>query len=84
VNETVSFSPTSPDKSTGHWCAHCGAAMRFNIPRMGPAGGFVHALTGSLLCGPQPSSAFFYLNPTTVTVESTRAADRGTRYLQGD
>jgi len=45
------FSKDAPDKSTGYWCGDCGHAMRFNVPRMGPSGGFVHANTASLQCG---------------------------------
>lgn len=31
-------------------CAGCGREMIFNVPRMGPAGGYVHADSGKLLC----------------------------------
>lgn len=31
-------------------CSKCGKEMVFNVPRMGPAGGYVHAGTGLLLC----------------------------------
>lgn len=31
-------------------CGKCGKAMRYNVPRLGPAGGFVHADTGSPMC----------------------------------
>lgn len=31
-------------------CGKCNKPMRFNVPRLGPDGGFVHADTGSLLC----------------------------------
>src|SRR5580692_3626853 len=31
-------------------CGHCGKPMRFNVPRMGPDGGYVHADTGRLMC----------------------------------
>ena len=44
------FSKESPDKSTGYWCADCGRAMRFNVPRLGEGGGFVHSDTGLLGC----------------------------------
>lgn len=47
------FNKESPDKSTGTWCMDCGDAMRHNVPRMGPEGGWVHKSTGSLLCGPR-------------------------------
>lgn len=37
-------------------CAKCGRAMRFNVPRLGPNGGFVHSETGDFLCTtPQPA-----------------------------
>jgi hypothetical protein len=42
------------------YCMKCGKAMRSNVPRMGDAGGFVHADTGSLVCGPvQPLIPFY-------------------------
>jgi len=31
-------------------CAQCGGEMVFNVPRLGPSGGYVHATTGSPLC----------------------------------
>lgn len=31
-------------------CSSCGKPMRYNVPRLGPDGGFVHAATGSLSC----------------------------------
>lgn len=31
-------------------CSKCGKPMRFNVPRLGPDGGFVHADNGQLLC----------------------------------
>ena len=34
-------------------CAYCGEEMRYNVPRLGPDGGYVHAETGSLLCKAQ-------------------------------
>jgi hypothetical protein len=37
--------PTQPQ------CSNCGKPMRFNVPRMGPDGGYVHADTGLLTCG---------------------------------
>lgn len=46
------ISKDNPDKSTGMWCADCGRSMRHNVPRLGPAGGFVHADTSSVNCGP--------------------------------
>lgn len=33
-------------------CLGCGKEMRHNVPRLGAAGGYVHADTGSPLCGP--------------------------------
>lgn len=32
-------------------CSACGMAMRYNVPRLGPDGGFVHCATGKLACG---------------------------------
>jgi len=34
-------------------CGACGKEMKFNVPRIGPAGGYVHAETGKLSCGEQ-------------------------------
>lgn len=31
-------------------CMKCGKPMRYNVPRMGPSGGFVHVHSGSLVC----------------------------------
>lgn len=31
-------------------CAYCDGAVRFNVPRLGVDGGYVHADNGSLLC----------------------------------
>src|ERR1035437_7679679 len=31
-------------------CGDCGAEMVYNVPRMGPGGGFVHKATGKLQC----------------------------------
>lgn len=32
-------------------CGDCGEEMVYNVPRIGPDGGFVHEATGKLLCG---------------------------------
>lgn len=32
-------------------CGHCGAEMRYNVPRLGPNGGYVHKATGRFDCG---------------------------------
>jgi len=32
-------------------CGECGQLMRYNVPRLGPSGGYVHAHTGRLDCG---------------------------------
>jgi hypothetical protein len=37
-------------------CTRCGKPMRYNVPRLGPAGGYVHADTGLLLCVEVPVS----------------------------
>jgi hypothetical protein len=31
-------------------CVKCGAAMVFNVPRLGPSGGYIHAQARSFLC----------------------------------
>ena len=36
--------------SEKYTCKNCGETMIFNVPRMGAAGGFVHAKTFSLFC----------------------------------
>jgi hypothetical protein len=41
----------------GPVCAKCGEAMRYNVPRMGPAGGFIHAATGKFECAVAQSQA---------------------------
>ncbi len=35
-------------------CEACGKPMRYNAPRLGPNGGFVHLETGSFNCDPIP------------------------------
>ena len=40
-----------PDSTT---CADCGEPMQYNVPRLGPAGGFVHCRTGNILCEQKP------------------------------
>ncbi len=42
--------PHNPAHQIGT-CGTCGGEMRYNVPRLGPDGGFVHA-TGSLDCAP--------------------------------
>jgi len=44
--------PSAPAIQTvsGVTCVKCGAAMRYNVPRLGPDGGYVHAASGSLDC----------------------------------
>ena len=37
---------------TKSFCCQCGKEMRFNVPRLGKDGGFVHSETGKLLCYP--------------------------------
>lgn len=32
-------------------CARCGEEMVYNVPRLGPVGGFVHKSDGQYLCG---------------------------------
>ncbi len=40
----------NPNHSIGT-CARCGDEMIYNVPRMGPAGGFIHKSTHDLMCG---------------------------------
>lgn len=58
----------NPDKSTGNWCLDCGHAMRYNVPRLGPNGGFIHADTNQLQCGPrkEPEQNIAYTLPVAV------------------
>ena len=44
------ISKDNPDKSTGMWCGYCGEAMLYNVPRLGPDGGYVHLKTRKLSC----------------------------------
>jgi hypothetical protein len=32
-------------------CSQCGGEMIYNVPRLGPDGGFVHKATGRSFCG---------------------------------
>lgn len=36
-------------------CAFCGGEMAYNVPRLGPNGGFIHRDTGDFLCKPKTS-----------------------------
>jgi hypothetical protein len=42
--------PHNPSHPIGT-CTKCGGEMVYNVPRMGPNGGFVHKATGRLVCG---------------------------------
>lgn len=46
--------PHNPAHQCGT-CAACGEEMRWNVPRMGPAGGFVHKASGKYECAPSVS-----------------------------
>lgn len=46
------------------YCGHCFKAMRHNVPRLGAAGGWVHADTGYVLCGPRPEIKWFMADVT--------------------
>lgn len=35
-------------------CSRCGEEMTYNVPRLGPNGGFIHEATGKVECGDQP------------------------------
>lgn len=35
-------------------CGLCGAELAYNVPRLGPGGGYVHKSTGKLDCGESP------------------------------
>lgn len=41
--------PHNPEHACGT-CADCGGEMVWNVPRMGPAGGFVHKESGNFDC----------------------------------
>ncbi len=47
--------PYNPAHKIGT-CGNCGGEMTYNVPRMGPDGGFIHA-NGSLLCPATPDPA---------------------------
>lgn len=42
--------PHNPNHPVGT-CAKCGAEMTYNVPRIGPAGGYIHKATASFDCG---------------------------------
>ncbi len=42
------------------WCSRCKAPMRHNVPRLGSAGGFVHAETGKFECADGQMSNVVY------------------------
>ncbi len=47
--ETGDVYPYNPEHKIGT-CSRCGEEMIYNIPRMGPNGGFVHKGTVKLMC----------------------------------
>ena len=49
-DDKAASSFAAPIGSETPTCAKCGAAMVYNVPRLGPSGGFVHASTYTLLC----------------------------------
>ena len=51
MSKPESISASAPASGSEATCAKCGKPMRYNVPRLGPAGGFVHANTSSLMCG---------------------------------
>jgi len=53
--KTELYPPKGPTPPAGnsegpYVCGRCCQQMRFNVPRLGPDGGFVHFLTGKLTC----------------------------------
>ncbi len=51
---TGSRFPYNPAHEVGT-CAKCGREMRYNVPRLGPDGGYVHKDTGKLDCQTMPN-----------------------------
>ena len=56
--------------ASAYTCTKCGGRMVFNVPRMGPDGGFVHASTGSFECNaPTPQEVQYQMQVPKVTKE---------------
>lgn len=54
-------------------CAFCGEEMRYNVPRLGHNGGYVHAASGSPLCRAQiDTEAEFYRDLLEQICQDTR------------
>jgi len=49
VNGKDSAFPHNPAHPIGT-CSECGGEMTFNVPRLGPGGGYIHKATGRCLC----------------------------------
>ena len=50
VPEQDSVPSAPPMETNTYTCGKCGAEMTYNVPRLGPNGGFVHKATGRLEC----------------------------------
>lgn len=50
--------PHNPDHPIGT-CVKCGEEMVYNVPRMGPNGGFIHKATGKYECSPSEHTCSF-------------------------
>jgi len=56
IDSQIALGPGSFGWNPAHpigTCTKCGAEMIYNVPRLGPDGGFVHVATGSPLCDPE-------------------------------
>lgn len=54
--QTKSEYPHNPNHAIGT-CANCGEEMVFNVPRLGPGGGYIHKSTGNFQCKPTSASS---------------------------
>ena len=44
-------------------CDTCGEEMKYNVPRLGPNGGFIHSKTNDILCSPNITTGKLPLRP---------------------
>jgi hypothetical protein len=49
MKESDNIYPHNPDHKIGT-CSKCGNEMVYNVPRLGPDGGFVHKANGKFEC----------------------------------
>lgn len=67
-------------------CCYCNKPMRYNIPRLGRGGGFIHTETNQFECGDKKEIIGFYMINTNIPMniaisDSLKELDRKTEFL---